>query len=102
LTARPPSTPAARDDPREIGVHIGQDNPARAQAFVRGPREHCRRPAAAAAFALAAGGVRLRRARGAVHGACLTLRTHRDGGRVAAVERAAHGACGPDRLLDAG
>ncbi len=68
VTARPLYTPAARDDLREIGDFIGQDNPARALSFVRELREHCRRLAAQPRLH------RLREefgpgVRGAVHGA---------------------------------
>ena len=96
--ARPLYTPAARDDLREIGDYIGQDNPGRGQTFVQELREHCRR---------VAGQPRLHRlreefgpgVRGAVHGAYLILYTHRDDGRVV-IERVVHGARDLGRLLD--
>ena len=98
MTVRPLFTPAARDDLREIGDYIGQDNPGRALIFVRELREHCRWLAAQPRLH------RLREefgpgVRGAVHGAYLILYTHRDDGSVV-IERVVHGARDLDRLLD--
>ena len=98
MTVRPLFTPAARDDLREIGDYIGQDNPGRALTFVRELREHCRRLAAQPGLH------RLREefgpgVRGTVHGAYLILYTHRDDGSVV-IERVVHGARDLDRLLD--
>lgn len=98
MTVRPLFTPAARDDLREIGDYIGQDNPGRALTFVRELREHCRRLAAQPRLH------RLREefgpgVRGTVHGAYLILYTHRDDGSVV-IERVVHGARDLDQTLD--
>lgn len=96
MTIRLAYTPAARDDLREIGDYIAQDNPARALSFVRELREHCQR---------IAGNPRIHRVReefgpgvrGTTHGAYLILYTHRDDGQVV-IERVIHGARDLDRL----
>jgi toxin ParE1/3/4 len=97
VTGRIAYTEAARDDLREIGEYISQDNPKRALSYVRELREHCRR---------IAGKPRQHRpreefgagVRGAVHGSYLILYTHRDDGLVV-IERVVHGARDLDELL---